>query len=382
MKKIAISINLDWPLRRFHELYSGIQAYSEEFADWNIVWDHFPEQALNRSGEKPYYDGIIGRIKFDAFREAKRLGIPVVNTWFASLIQDAPSVFTDSEKAIMMSFEHLKYKGHRNFIYFEHKVYERSNQFFKSFRAYAKEEGCEVKRYFLKNSTAENGDDWEEFCINFDEWIKEWTFPVAVICRASPTVTQVVTRFQDKGLRIPEDVGVISADNDPAYCEILSPNISSVNQNHFKVGYESARMMDQQLKGQKLKKTSILIPPLVLIPRESTDHYVFEDKSLIEALAYILDNYENGINVMDVVENSSISRRSLENLFKKHLGHTILDEINSLKIRGVKNFLIKTDIQLKDFYKKCGFSSPVHLRKTFKRYTKLSPLNYRKQYLN
>ena len=77
--KIAVSINLDWPLRRYHELYKGIQEYSKD-TNWVLVWDHFPEKALSRDRSTPYYTGIIGRIKYDAYEIARELKIPMVNT--------------------------------------------------------------------------------------------------------------------------------------------------------------------------------------------------------------------------------------------------------------------------------------------------------------
>ena len=93
--KIAISINLDWPLKRYHDLYAGIQEYNRKHANWILVWDHFPEKILSECKSNSYYKGIIGRIKFPAYEEGKRLGIPMVNTWYGSEIRELPSVFYD-----------------------------------------------------------------------------------------------------------------------------------------------------------------------------------------------------------------------------------------------------------------------------------------------
>ena len=94
-------------------------------------------------------------------------------------------------------------------------------------------------------------------------------------------------------------------------------------------------------------------------------------------MRFIADNINDNINVSDVVDSVIISRRSLEYKFKTIIGHTIIDEINRLRIISLKRLLIESTTQLNKLYRETGFSSPKHMRRVFKRYTGLTPTEYR-----
>lgn len=94
--KIAISLNLDRALMRYNIMYQGIQEYAQKHTDWSLFWDHYPEVKLQESKlESPAYDGIIGRIKYKAYDQIKRLNIPSVNLWYNSKLASEMRFFTD-----------------------------------------------------------------------------------------------------------------------------------------------------------------------------------------------------------------------------------------------------------------------------------------------
>ena len=377
MKKIAIALNLDWPLYRYHQIYSGIQEYSKKNTDWNIVWDHYPERIIRRT-ESAYYSGIIGRIKVDSFKEAEKYDIPVVNTWYSSFLQDLPSIYIDYIKTGEMAAEHLIERGIRNFINIDYRGHRASKDFLEGFKNVIEEKKCSVEKYYISNSVTDSKFMWDKFCMNFADWVPEWKLPVGIACSLSSIGPKITTRLRECGLKIPEDVAVISSDNDLSYCEVTSPKITSIAQDYFKVGFESARMLNKQLKGETLVEKQIYIPPLNLVPRESTDFYGLKDPVLSKALRFIANNYQKGILSSDVVNNAPVSRRSLDVLFKNHIGHSILEEINRLRVGAVKRLLIESDIKISSLPSATGFSNPTHLRRVFTRHEGITPSEYKK----
>ena len=154
IQKIAVSLNLDWPMKRYLDLFHGIQDYAREHTGWILVWDHYPEKALSRSGNTPCYAGVIGRIKYQAYDEIKRLNIPVINTWESNTIQDMTSVYPDYEKAGQIAAEHLIRKGFRSFVNIDYRASVSSATFYKGLSKTIKAYNCPFKRYLVSNEAA------------------------------------------------------------------------------------------------------------------------------------------------------------------------------------------------------------------------------------
>ena len=377
-KKIAVSINLDWPLNRYHDLFKGIQGYAAEHTDWLLVWDHFPEQRLKKCKSVPYYDGVIGRIKFDAYDEIKRLNIPVVNTWASNDIKEMTSVLVDFKEVGEIAAHHLIKKGFRNFVYIDFRKSGFRQDYYKGFSETIKPYNCRLNQYLISNTMDSVPAAWNKFNEDFEAWVKEWSFPLAIVTTMSAVGPKIAYRCLENKLRVPEDVAIVSAGNDLAFCEGRFPTISSVDISYYKVGYEAARLLDMKFKGQSLDKKKYYIKPRGFVPRESTDSYAIKDKDIKAALRYISENFHNNIQVIDVLDSVDVCRSTIERKFIKEIGHSIFDEINRLRISSAKRLLIETDLDIKKICKSAGFSNPHHLRRAFIKDSGMNPGEYRK----
>ena len=219
---------------------------------------------------------------------------------------------------------------------------------------------------------------WNKLNDDFERWIKDWKYPLGIVVAMSSIGPKITARCIESGLRIPEDVAVVSAGNDLSFCEGRYPTISSVDINYYKIGYESARLLDMKMKGKEPEKKTFYIEPRGFVARQSTDSYAVNDKEVKLALRYISENYDNNIQVIDAVDASGVSRSTLERRFQDLIGHSIFDEINRLRISSVKRLLIETDEDIKSICKNSGFSSPHHLRRAFFKDTGINPGEYRK----
>jgi LacI family transcriptional regulator len=381
-KKIALSINLAYPIDRYHDFYKGIQDYVEKYTDWTLVWDHYPEFKLRDSGEKPYYDGVVGRIKHSAFFEIKRLGIPCVNIWVGNDIENIPSILPDMEEAGRMAAQHLIDRGFRNIVNIDNRGDRASDNFYEGFKTALKPYKLSAKRKLFRREVEDVAKDWLRFCTSIDEWSKQCEPPIGICCSQTHLAFKVSRRLIENNFQIPNDIAIVSALNEHTYCESYEPYISSIDMNFQKVGYESARLLDRQLKGETVKAEKVYIPPLGLVARDSTDTFAIKDSDVKMAMRYIADNISANINVTDVVDCVTISRRTLELRFNKIIGHTITDEINRLRIISMKRLLLESDAKLNQLYKQTGFSSPKHMRRIFKRYTGMTPGEYRESMKN
>lgn len=377
-KKIAVAINLDWPLNRYHELFKGIQDYAAEHTGWLLVWDHFPEQRLKKCMTKPYYDGVIGRIKFEAYDEIKRLNIPVVNTWATNEIKDLTSVLVDFNEVGEIAANHLIKKGFRNFVYIDFRSSGFRQNFYKGFSSVIKPYKCSFRQYLISHRMDSVPSVWNKFNEDFEKWVRDWHFPLAIVTTMSSLGPKIAYRCLENKLRIPEDAAIVSAGNDQAFCEGRFPTISSVDINYHKVGYEAAKLLHMKFKKQQLDKKVYYIKPRGFVPRESTDSYAVKDKDIKAALRYIADNFHNNIQVLDVLDSVEVCRSTLERKFVSQIGHSIFDEINRLRLSSAKRLLIETDLDVKKICRNAGFSNPHHLRRSLLKECGLNPGQFRK----
>ena len=374
-KKIAVSLNLELPYERYHDFYKGIQGYADQHTNWTLVWDHFPEFKLRAPG-KPYYDGVIGRIKFDAYEEIKRHGLPHINSWFGSDIKDIPSVLPDMEEAGKIAAQHLVDRGFRNIINIDNVDDKASEAFYDGVKSVLNFYKIPNQRLLVTREVSEISELWLVFCNKIDEWAKEWEGPMAICCSMSHLGFKISRRIIENGFNIPEDIALVCGFNEHAFCETHPPHLTSVDMSIEKNGYEAARHLDMQFKGEEVKGR-YFVPTAGLIARESTDNFAIKDTDLKMAMRFIADNICNNINATDVVNSVPISRRTLESRFREIIGHTIIDEINRLRIISLKRLLIESEEQLNKLYGQVGFSSPKHMCRAFKRYTGMTPGEYR-----
>lgn len=210
-------------------------------------------------------------------------------------------------------------------------------------------------------------------------WIKELPKPIGILgwdTMLSRHLTQVCERI---GLKVPDDVAIISLETEDLLGEMAHPPISGVTLALERVGYEAAALLDRLMKNPMQPPETILIPPLYITARQSTSIYAVEDPRLRQALAYIRDHAFEGITVNDLLEEVAVSRRVLERLFKKVLATTPSAEITRYRMMKIKELLLKTNMPIPDVAAACGFNYTENMIPFFRKKTGLPPLAYRKK---
>ncbi len=180
------------------------------------------------------------------------------------------------------------------------------------------------------------------------------------------------------GIAVPDEVAVIGVDNDEMLCDLCDPPLSSVALNPMKVGYEAAALLDRMMRGKLPPKGRILIPPLGVVMRRSTDLLCISDPDLAAAVRFIREHACEGIAVDDVVRRIHISRSTLKRRFTSILRRSPNDEIHRLQIDRVMQLLSTTKLPLAKIAESAGFRHVESMCKLFKRKTGMTPGGFRK----
>lgn len=83
--------------------------------------------------------------------------------------------------------------------------------------------------------------------------------PTAVFVANDEMALGVIAVARDAGLRVPEDLAVVSFDN-RRYCRIVRPRLTTVSMPTYAMGYRAAELLWQRLHGQTVDDAEVLIP--------------------------------------------------------------------------------------------------------------------------
>jgi LacI family transcriptional regulator len=182
------------------------------------------------------------------------------------------------------------------------------------------------------------------------------------------------------GLRVPEDVAMIGVGNNERLCGLARPPLSSVVLASEQIGYEAAALLDRLIEGEPPPERPILLPPIGVVARQSSDILAIPDPEVVAAIRMIRQSDLALIQVDDVVRASSVSRRTLELRFRQSLDRGIFEEIQRVRVDRAASLLAGTDMPMSILAKQAGFSNGMHLSSAFRRKRGMTPTAYRRQY--
>lgn len=105
-----------------------------------------------------------------------------------------------------------------------------------------------------------------------------------------------------------------------------------------------------------------------------------DDEPIKKAQEFIETNFQNKISVEQIASMVALSRRNLERRFKKATANTVVEYIQRVKIEAAKKNLELGRKNINDVMYDVGYNDTKAFRTTFKRFTGLSPIEYRNRY--
>ena len=146
-----------------------------------------------------------------------------------------------------------------------------------------------------------------------------------------------------------------------------------------RVGYEAARLLHSLMDGNSAPTDPVLLPPVGLIVRESTDFYAVKDELVAAALAFISSHSHRPIGQDDVSAAVGAETRTLQNRFRKFLGRPVVAEIRRVRIERAKRELTQSDKPLAEIARDVGFGEVMRMYEVFRRELQTTPGRFRKQ---
>ena len=211
-------------------------------------------------------------------------------------------------------------------------------------------------------------------------WLKSLPRPTALMACDDNQGNRIIEICQVNHIRVPEDIAILGVDNDEVICNLSIPPLSSISQNIVRGGFEAAQLIEQLLNDEQSTYRDVVLQPINIINRLSTDFYSTTDPHIHTVLMYIHHNLANEITVSDIVKQVPLSRRLLEIRFKAVTKQSIHKYIFNLRMERFAQLLLVSDAPIADVAEQVGINDVKNLSRQFKLLKHLSPAEYRKEY--
>ena len=189
---------------------------------------------------------------------------------------------------------------------------------------------------------------------------------------------QTVAACEMAGITIPDEMPIVSVDNDEDICEHSPVTLTSIELDFMGAGTKAAEQLDLMMSGKAGRAASAMFGVNRIVRRKSATGFRQLDKRMRDALEFIRLHSCERISSSDVAKAMRCSRRYADMRFREALGSTILDEIHGRRISTAKERL-RMGETIDDVSKHCGYTSAADFRRVFKRYTGTSPLKWLKR---
>lgn len=326
-------------------------------------------------------DGVIAHITNQELADGLRAwGGPVVNT--SSAIEDLkfPLVEVDHEQTGHLAAHHFLERGHTSFAFFgsDRTGYSAGRE--RGYREVLEAENNHVHVCHADTTLARlQQESWIRNEEEIARWLLELPRPCAIFVSNDVSARTVTTACVLLGLRVPEELSILSVDNDEFECLFATPTLSSIEIPSLQIGREAARMLDKIMSGEAAEEPRCYLPPIQVIERQSTDVVATEDPAVREAVSYIRTHHGEQISVDDVADAANCSRRTLERRFRTALERTIHEEIARHRLAHARRLLAETDADLESIAKRCGFTDGRRLTVVFRQHFNSSPSSFRRE---
>jgi AraC-like DNA-binding protein len=146
-------------------------------------------------------------------------------------------------------------------------------------------------------------------------------------------------------------------------------------------GLAADHFIERLMEGEPIPPDPILIPPLGVTTRRSTDILAVADPRVATALSYIRQHFaDDVVDSTNVADTCGVPPRTLARLFHQHLGRSIAGELRQVRLHHARQLLSTTDFTASEIAHQCGFSNLLHFRRNLERQTGEKPRQWRRSH--
>ncbi|MBK5074139.1 XylR family transcriptional regulator [Budviciaceae bacterium CWB-B4] len=297
--------------------------------------------------------------------------------------EDYPPVHyiaTDNHALVSTAFMHLKEKGLNHFAFYglpHHISHRWAMEREHAFRQLVTEGNYRHSIFQGMETAPEN---WKHAQNRLADWLQNLPAHTGIIAVTDARARHLLQVCEHLDIAVPEKMCVIGIDNEELTRYLSRVALSSVAQGSRQMGYQAAKLLHKLLKQGDFPVQRILVPPVKVVERRSTDYRSLHDPAVIQAMHFIRYHACKGIKVEQVLDAVGISRSNLEKRFRDETGNTIHGLIHQEKLNRASEFLAASTLSINEISQMCGYPSLQYFYSVFKKEYGITPKEYRDKF--
>jgi LacI family transcriptional regulator len=375
--RIGLVFDLSLGYSRF--VLRGIKAVAEARPDWLLTLVPPEPVALERlKALRPTV--IIANITNKPLAESLlTFGCPLINV--SSVVPNLPAhrVVVDNRMIGHMAATHFLDRGLRHFGFAGHGEINYSLLREEGFREALRDAGFVPTLFHGRGFSFQ---DPEEVISGLSRRLRRW---LAALPKGTGLfVPEDVWGYQLSEMcrqldrRVPDDVAILCVASDDLLCELARPRLSTIVVPAERIGEEAAGFIDELSDHSGPPYATLLVPPLGVITRQSSDVLAVEDPDVAAAIRFIREHGLSRIHVDDVLRAVPVNRRRLERRFRASLNRGIGEEIRRVRIERASYLLATTNYPMGEIARRSGMSDAKRFSAAFREETGVTPTAYRR----
>lgn len=210
-----------------------------------------------------FMGGIVTDEHIQAFKTSS---VPVVLCATADEKKTMPSVDIDHEGAAFDAVNELIREGHRDIAMITGTLQDPANGYarYQGYKRALEGAGIPVREEYVRvgNYRYESGMEAAKY------FLEQGKRPTAIFSATDEMAIGAIHAIQDAGLKVPEDVSVISVDN-IRMASMVRPQLTTVAQPMYDIGAVSMRLLTKLMNKDSVEQSQVVLPHEI-IRRKST----------------------------------------------------------------------------------------------------------------
>ncbi len=221
-------------------------------------------------------------------------------------------------------------------------------------------------------------------------WLRALPKPCGLFVAYDQRAMRVLNICRAEGIAVPEQIQIVSADNEEWICESTLPTLTSIEPDFEGAGYRAAeallaminnaecRMHNAQCEGAAGGAVETFGVRRVVERMSTTDAHGSLSRA-VRARDYIRTHAGEPLSVAAVAKKLCCSTRMLQKSYKAVYGATVRDDIAEARLEKAKRLLAETKTPVGEIPGLVGFESPLHFARFFKTRTGMSMRDWRRR---
>lgn len=296
-----------------------------------------------------------------------------INWWSNEQRLTITSFMTDDRKIAELAFQHLLKNGLRHFAYVQGNTNTGWDDARRDFFVELTNKAgfsCDV----LPCDPAEKDPSLTE---RLREFLASLPKPCGVFTPFDLMAKTVLDCCRAHDLSVPDQIQVVSVDNDSTICDNTHPTLTSIDAGFLDVGYEASRHLHEELIGKNKRPCVIKFSPRAVVTRSSTCDVRGIGRSVAAACEFMRVHALEPIHPAHVATAVHVSLRTLQMNFKNIRNEGIAEHLRKIRLDHVCRLLRETQMPLEHIPSYCCLGNTASTKTLFRRTFGMTMSDYR-----